>query len=71
MLAGYTGVLRFGCADGFRPVNPSQTPPSANGFVEDTPNATGTTLQADNVNTISYDCVRAELAPHHKPAAKK
>ena len=71
MLAGSGDVLRFGCASGFRPLNPAQTPLNANGFIEDTPDTTGTTLQPDAVNTITYDCVRAAVAPRHKPVAKK
>ncbi|HEX8926227.1 MAG TPA: hypothetical protein VF786_10570 [Terriglobales bacterium] len=64
-------VLRFGCASGFRPVNPVQTPPNPNGIVEDTPSTSGTTLQAGTVNTVTYDCVRSAVGPHHKPNAKK
>jgi hypothetical protein len=71
MLAGDGDVLRFGCANGFRPANPVQSPPSPDGFVEDTPNYTGTTLQTGALNTITYDCVRITAAPHHKPAVTK
>jgi hypothetical protein len=71
MLAGSGEVLRFGCASGFRPVDPVQNPPNPDGFVEDIPNMTGTTLQSDTVNTITFDCVRAPVPPHKKPVSKK